>query len=623
MTCQATSADWYGISLSIVSLRDIAQVDKVLEQIKTILATWTIIVDIDLRLAIHILMVDIVVVLLIVHHLLQVMVVGHIQLHRFRIGPAKTGLCIVGNPIVVLIPIERGLVVIERRTVIVRCGIVVVGEDFPSWLCDTESTLGNRRDIHSESGSRQYKVRLVDLTNHRHTTLEVDVDVQDMALTYWCHIETWFVALIVFIEIDDGDDLLCRQVVDIRLARYIECADLRRRCAMDHKALLEVTQTIISSFINDDTLRNFICRAFNFSISFIISSTWNGTIILRDCSGSNRLTLTLFIDRISVTTIVVGYGIIDRITFRINHRLVFRILLLWICNSLVQVLRWVSRWFNELKHINVCLFYWAQINVSHRVNLLSCGIWNLTIHERCFHHIVFTRSCHNDGRVVTLLIRDSLIGFAWQPVILTGTLFNRMRCSGLVMIGYRCNIYGFAIFITHELCLVVDRLRTWVHLLCIRTVILCLDAAIFTTEGRINEQVKGIVIEVEIGTFFCCHATPSIKGSIGLSTLKVDTTIFSCTGAIIGIIKIITQEGCCFSLCCTICIIYVFILCNDLGLQFFNICRWQDLTCPDIIGGWEFQETGTYLCHFCNMSTSYRSPLGISVLRLINRCSNG
>ena len=39
MTCQATSADWYGISLSIVSLRDIAQVDKVLEQIKTILAT--------------------------------------------------------------------------------------------------------------------------------------------------------------------------------------------------------------------------------------------------------------------------------------------------------------------------------------------------------------------------------------------------------------------------------------------------------------------------------------------------------------------------------------------------------------------------------------------------------
>ena len=77
-------------------------------------------------------MIDIVVVLLIVHHLLQVMVVGHIQLHRFRIGPAKTGLCIVGNPIVVLIPIERGLVVIERRTVIVRCGIVVVGEDFPS-----------------------------------------------------------------------------------------------------------------------------------------------------------------------------------------------------------------------------------------------------------------------------------------------------------------------------------------------------------------------------------------------------------------------------------------------------------------------------------------------------------
>ena len=110
----------------------VCQVDEVLEQVKTVLVTATIIVDIDLRLAIHILMIDIVVVVLIVHHLLQIMVVGHIQLHRIRIGSAKTGLCVVGNPVVVLIPIERCLVIKERRTIIVRCGIVIVGEDFPS-----------------------------------------------------------------------------------------------------------------------------------------------------------------------------------------------------------------------------------------------------------------------------------------------------------------------------------------------------------------------------------------------------------------------------------------------------------------------------------------------------------
>ncbi len=110
----------------------ICQVDEVLKQIETVLAAATIIVDIDLRLAFHILMIDIVVVALIIHHLLQIMVVGHIQLHRIRIGSAKTGLCIVGNPIVVLIPIERCLVIKERCTVIVRGGIVIVGEDFPS-----------------------------------------------------------------------------------------------------------------------------------------------------------------------------------------------------------------------------------------------------------------------------------------------------------------------------------------------------------------------------------------------------------------------------------------------------------------------------------------------------------
>ena len=150
------------------------------------------------------------------------------------------------------------------------------------------------------------------------------MDVHDVALTHWCHIESCLIALIVFIEIDDGDDLLCRQVVDIRLIRDIEGTDLRRRCAMYHKALLEVTQVIIGGFIDDYTLGNIPFKS--------IIRTGDRRIIYLDGFGSDRHALTLFINCIIVTTIVIGLGVINIIG------------LLGLC-------------LLELNHIDINLFY--------------------------------------------------------------------------------------------------------------------------------------------------------------------------------------------------------------------------------------------------------------------------
>ena len=135
-------------------------------------------------------------------------------------------------------------------------GIVIVAEDLPSRFRDTVSTLSNRRYIHTNCSTRQHDIGFVDITNLRHTTLEVDVDVHDVALTHWCHIESRLVTLIILIEVDNGDNFLCRKVIDIRLIRNIEGADLRRRCAMDDEALLEIAETIIGGFIDNNTLRN-------------------------------------------------------------------------------------------------------------------------------------------------------------------------------------------------------------------------------------------------------------------------------------------------------------------------------------------------------------------------------
>ena len=173
-----------------------------------------------------------------------------------------------------------------------------------------------------------------------------------MTLAHWRHIESRLVTLIILIEIDDSDNLLSREVVDVRLVRYIESADLRRRCAMDDEALLEIAETIIGGFIDNNTLRNFCI--------YIIRRARDSCIILFDCYGSNSLTLALFINGIIVTAIVVGLWFIDLFIIYCSRS---------ICLSTC-----------EIKHIDILLFR-SKIIVGFSLYLLSNGIRNFTIHE--------------------------------------------------------------------------------------------------------------------------------------------------------------------------------------------------------------------------------------------------
>ena len=91
-----------------------AQVIQVLEQVETILAAFrilAIVIDVNLWLYLQtvedIFMIDVIVVVCITHHLLQIVVVSHADRHMVRICLAQVCLGIVSQPILILIEIER------------------------------------------------------------------------------------------------------------------------------------------------------------------------------------------------------------------------------------------------------------------------------------------------------------------------------------------------------------------------------------------------------------------------------------------------------------------------------------------------------------------------------------
>ena len=84
------------------------QVVQVLEQVETILRAAAVVVDVNLRIDLYLMVVDIVVVSLVVHHLLQVVVVGHAHWYVVREGLAQIRLGVVGQIVLVLVEIERG-----------------------------------------------------------------------------------------------------------------------------------------------------------------------------------------------------------------------------------------------------------------------------------------------------------------------------------------------------------------------------------------------------------------------------------------------------------------------------------------------------------------------------------
>ena len=123
----------------------ITQIDEVLQQVETVLIVLAIVFDIDLRGAVHVLMVYVVVVLLGIHHLLQVVVVSDRELHGIRVGLAQIGLCIVGHPVAVLIPVHLGIIVEVGLSVDMQFCVFLIGIHLPSGTGDFEGTYLSRR----------------------------------------------------------------------------------------------------------------------------------------------------------------------------------------------------------------------------------------------------------------------------------------------------------------------------------------------------------------------------------------------------------------------------------------------------------------------------------------------
>ena len=182
------------------------------------------------------------VVLLIVHDALQVVVVGHADGYVIRVGLAQVGLGIVGQIEAILIPVER----IDRRcighTVDMALGIRLRLEEFPSATSNFVSTRCYRRYAHGDAGTWQHDGRRIDVLYLWYAALEVDVDVHHMAFADWYDMHTVDIALFVIILIDDGDNLLRREVVDVGIACHIQRTGLHRRYTVDGEVLLIVLQ---------------------------------------------------------------------------------------------------------------------------------------------------------------------------------------------------------------------------------------------------------------------------------------------------------------------------------------------------------------------------------------------
>ena len=94
-------------------------------------------------------------------------------------------------------------------------------EQLPSTTCHLVGTRCYVRLTQTNLATRQYQLRSLDVLDKRHTALEVDVDVHHMALADGRNVAVG-VALLVVVLIDSGDNLLRREVEDVRLATHIE-----------------------------------------------------------------------------------------------------------------------------------------------------------------------------------------------------------------------------------------------------------------------------------------------------------------------------------------------------------------------------------------------------------------
>ena len=197
--------------LQVLAVSDVLVERGALTEVEELLqlgSTVGSIVDINLRVTLNERIINIVVVLGIIQHLLQVMVVSHTHLNGVRVGLTEIGLGIVSEIEAILIPVKR---VSGRRvfdTVDMALSVRLLLEQFPS---TTRYLVGTWCDVwlaNTDKGSWQHNLRCLDVLDERNTALEHDVDVHHMTLTDRSHVCTRCIGLFIVILINDGDNLL-------------------------------------------------------------------------------------------------------------------------------------------------------------------------------------------------------------------------------------------------------------------------------------------------------------------------------------------------------------------------------------------------------------------------------
>ena len=186
------------------------------------------------------------------------MVVGHTHLHGVRVGLTEIGLGVVGQIVAVLIPVKR---VSGRRvfdTVDMALSVRLLLEQFPA---TTRYLVGTWCDVwlaNTDKGSWQHNLRCLDVLDERNTALEHDVDVHHMTLTDRGDVCTRSIGLLIVILVNDSNNLLLREVEDVREAANVQRTSLCRSNTVDGEVRLPVGQTVEVALCDNETYRNIV-----------------------------------------------------------------------------------------------------------------------------------------------------------------------------------------------------------------------------------------------------------------------------------------------------------------------------------------------------------------------------
>ena len=103
---------------------------------------------------------------------------------------------------------------------------------------------------HTDESTWQHNLRRLNVLDGRNTALEQHMDIHHMALADRSNMCARGIALLVVVLVNDGDNLLLREVEDVREAAYIQRAGLRRSNTVDGEVCLVVLQTCVVALID-------------------------------------------------------------------------------------------------------------------------------------------------------------------------------------------------------------------------------------------------------------------------------------------------------------------------------------------------------------------------------------